>query len=249
MTDSTTIVSTPMKETYAEFVQILRKILDSITDLGYSIMLLKDNAINLLDEDSKLLLSLKTVVLKKSKDLKLQCVLHLDENAFEHFKFIHRDLHDRRYLKYELGPVGESAWNALSQVLVTANVAKSFVKTVNASHKLTASIQISVLNQVDNVLEHQECYFSASRVLILEVPDFFGANEYLNLFCHVKMDTAEHGSLVYKATISSKDEGALKPKKFIVLSEPTPKPVSYTKSLFLDAVDMFERMAFDSMVP
>ena len=249
MTKSVTTVTTPLDKTYAEFTQILRKILDSVTDLGYSIILLKNNTVNLLDEGSKLLCSFKPVVLKESKDLKLQCVVHLDNSAFDHFKLIHQDLDDRSYLKHELGPVGASAWSAINQVLITANSVKPLMKAVNATNTLTASMQVSVLNQVDNVLEYEDCYFSSSRVLILEIPNFFGTDEYLNLFCHVKMYTSERGVLVYKATKASKKDGVLNVKGATVISEPTPKPVSTTKSLFLDAVNMFGKMALDSMVP
>lgn len=243
------VIDTPVKNTYENFTLLLRKILDSVSDLGYFVQCLGPDTTNLLDENSNLLLSLKTVVSRvRNQGLKLQCTFHLNKAAFKHLDTIKRDLLDRSFIKYDLGYVGIAAWNALIQVLNSVNIAKSVSDTFAAVENFTTRMEFSVLKQDNNELSYIDFYYQASRILIFEISNFFEDDNDLNIFCFVKVDKWQHITYkVVKSGVSQKDPQV---KNFITLYE-TKSYIDATErldSLFLNAEELMGGIGLDSLM-
>lgn len=243
------VIDTPVKNTYESITLLLRKILDSVSDLGCSVQCLGPDTTNLLDENSNLLLSLKTVVSRvRNQGLKLQCTFHLNKASFKQFDTIRRDLLDRSFIRYDLGYAGIAAWNALMQVLNSVYIAKSFSEMFTAVENFTARMEFSVLKQDNNELNYIDFYYQASRILIFEISNFFEDDNDLNIFCFVNVGEWQY--ITYKVVKSGVCQQDSKTKNFITLYESKSyiDSIERLDSLFLNAEEVMGSIGLDSLM-
>lgn len=229
---------------YALFMPSLRDILAKLSLPGFLVKSPNDKNTVFLDSQYNVLMTIKTF--RESNALKIQTLFNLNESSFQAFQALKSKLQEHRGVRKELGAVGIAAWDALEQSLEAASIANSFAITFKQVKSIVARAQISVLNQVDDVLDYEECYLSASRVLYLNASDFFENGNSLNLAYYLDMLSSDRGKISCSCTT---EDRTTNPSIDLLLAEKGTQTVFARNSLFINASEMFNELGVNCLIP
>lgn len=229
---------------YALFMPALRDILAKLSLPGFSVKAPNDKNTVFLDGQNNVLMTIKTF--RESNALNIQTLLNLKESSFQDIQALKSKFRKHREIREELGAVGIAAWDALEQSLEAASIANSFAITFKQVKNIVARVHMSVLNQVEDILDYEECYLSASRVLYLNALDFFENGTSLNLVYYLDMISSDRGKISCSCTT---EDRTTTPSIDLLLAEKNNPEVFARKSLFVNASEMFNELGVNCLIP